>query len=77
MRMNGFSLKDLVQLLHKHNWIRLRQTGSHITFQNIHTKQSITPTDHGKSKEICRPLVKRILKETGLLEIAYGCEFNT
>ena len=74
MRMKGFSLNDLVQLLHKYNWIRLRQKGSHITFQNIHTKKSITLTDHGKSKEICRPLVKRILKETGLLEIAYGCE---
>jgi len=74
MRMKGFSLKDLVQLLHKHNWVRARQTGSHITFQNVHTKKSITLTDHGKSKEICRPLAKRLLKEIGLLEIAYGYE---
>jgi len=71
MRMKCFSLNDLVQLLRKHNWIKARQTGSHMTFQNTYTKQSITLTNHGKSKEVCRPLAKRILKETGLLEIAY------
>ena len=74
MRMRGYTLKEMSQILTQHGWRPSHRKSSHITFQNENTDNHITLVDHGKSKEICRPLAKKILKQAGLLEFAYGYE---
>ena len=75
MRMKGYTLKEMSQILTQHGWKPSHRKSSHITFQNDDSINHITLPDHGKSIEICRPLAKKILKQAGLLEFAYGCEY--
>ena len=73
--MRGYTLKEMSQILTQHGWKPSHRKSSHITFQNDDSNNHITLPDHGKSIEICRPLAKKILKQAGLLEFAYGCEY--
>jgi len=72
MRMRGYTLKEMSQILTQNGWNLSHRKSSHITFQNDNANDHITLPDHGKSTEICRPLAKRILKQAGLLEIYCG-----
>ena len=67
--MQGYTLKEMSQILIQHGWYTTRRKSSHIIFENIHIKQIITLPDHGKSTEICRPMARRLLKEIGLLHV--------
>ena len=72
MRMRGYTLKEMSQILTQNNWRKMHRKSSHITFQNADTNQTLTIVDHGNNKEICRPLAKKLLKQAGLLEVSYG-----
>jgi len=74
MRMRGYTLKEMSQILTQHGWFESHRKSSHITYQNANNENHnhITLPDHGRSEEICRPLAKRILKQAGLLHIYCG-----
>ena len=70
MRMRGYTLKEMSQILTQHGWKPSHRKSSHITFQNSETINHITLPDHGKSKEICRRIAKEKDQEEELSEIA-------
>lgn len=58
MRYNEF-----IRLVERNGWIKVRQTGSHITYRKD-GKSYVVP-NHG-SKEISKGLEKKMRKEMGL-----------
>lgn len=67
--MKGFSPREFKALLIKNGWRFNRKNGSHSTYIKEGTDYIVTFVDKGSShgKELSRPMVKRIIKEAGLI----------
>jgi predicted RNA binding protein YcfA (HicA-like mRNA interferase family) len=59
--------RELIFLLMNHGWFIVRQKGSHIIMRHPDKEKQIVVLMHG-SKDMANGLVKKILKEAGLLK---------
>lgn len=60
--MKNFSLKDFKKILKENNYELIRMNGSHGIYSNGTNIISIPES----SKEICGPMIKRLIKENNL-----------
>jgi predicted RNA binding protein YcfA (HicA-like mRNA interferase family) len=68
--MRGYSPREFKAILEKNGWKQSRkQNGSHLTYYKENVNYIVTFVDKGSShgKELSRPMVKRIIKEAGLV----------
>jgi len=58
--MKGYNMRELKKIFAENGWREERQK-NHITYKHLNHKEIISIPNH-KGQEICRPMVKRLLK---------------
>ena len=56
---------ELLRLLQKHGWVKVRQKGSHIMLRHREKPERMTIPYHA-SKEVKKGLLKAVLKQAGI-----------
>jgi mRNA interferase HicA len=56
---------ELLQMLKKDGWVKVRQSGSHVIMEHPVKKGIVVCPDHG-SKEVGKGLERKIRKQAGL-----------
>lgn len=69
-RLPSYSAKDLIHILEKHGFVKVRQKGSHLFMTHPDGRTTLIPIHKGE--DIGKGLLRSIIRQTGIpLEIFF------